>query len=130
MMGPNLQLVQRVRRQPNGREAGGASRCDSESTSRNDSRQQSRCRMKITRRIEISVERHEVSVLRRNRQAVIQFCDHCGAKVEMLTVESACAITGMTPRMLYRSIETENVHYVESLEGVILLCSESLKALN
>ena len=75
--------------------------------------------MKITRRIEISVERQEISVLRRNRQAVIQFCKQCGAKVEMLTVESARAITGMTPRMLYRSIEAENVHFVESSEGMI-----------
>ena len=76
------------------------------------------------------MERQEISVLRRNRQAVIQFCKQCGAKVEMLTVESACAITGMTPRMLYRSIETENVHFVESSEGMILLCSESLKGLH
>jgi hypothetical protein len=83
--------------------------------------------LKHTRHIEISVERHEVSVLRPNRQAIILHCEGCGTKVEMLSVESAATITGRTPRMLYRWMEEDKLHFKESPDGRILLCAKSLK---
>jgi hypothetical protein len=76
------------------------------------------------------VERQVVSVLRPNRQAMVLHCERCGARVEMLPVESAAAITGKTPRMLYRWMEEDKLHFTESPDGKVLLCAESLKTLN
>jgi hypothetical protein len=86
--------------------------------------------LKHTRHIEISVERREISVVRPNRQTMVLPCDRCGAEVEMVPVETAVAMTGMTPRMLYRGMEEKKLHFIESVEGKVLLCTASLKAQN
>jgi hypothetical protein len=47
----------------------------------------------------------------------------------MLPVETAAAVTGFTPRMLYRWVEQETLHFIESPDGTVLLCAESFKTL-
>jgi len=47
----------------------------------------------------------------------------------MLTVEAAAAITGTTPRTIYRRMEEGKLHFVESNSGLVLVCSESCKTL-
>jgi hypothetical protein len=84
--------------------------------------------LKHTRHIEISVERQEVSI-RPNRQGVLLHCERCGTKAVMLPVETAAAVTGITPRMLYRWMEEAKVHFIESPDGTVLLCAESFKTL-
>jgi hypothetical protein len=85
--------------------------------------------LKYTRHIEISVERHAVSILRPNREGILLHCEKCGTKAVMLPVETAAAITGTTPRMLYRWMEEEKLHFIESTDGTVLLCAESFKTL-
>jgi hypothetical protein len=85
--------------------------------------------LKYTRHIEISVERQEVSILRPDRNGILLHCEKCGTKVVMLPVDTAATITGTTPRMLYRWIDEEKLHFVESSDGTVLLCAESFKTL-
>jgi hypothetical protein len=47
----------------------------------------------------------------------------------MLPVATAAAVTGFTPRMLYRWVEQETLHFIESTDGTVLLCAESFKTL-
>jgi hypothetical protein len=84
--------------------------------------------LKYTRHIEISMERQEVS-LRQDRHGILLHCEKCGTKVVMLPVETAAAITGATPRMLYRWMDEEKLHFIESSDGTALLCAESFKSL-
>jgi hypothetical protein len=86
--------------------------------------------LKYTRHIEISVERHEVSTLRSNREGILLHCQKCGTKVVMFPVDTAAALTGSTPRMLYRWMEEEKLHFIESPDGMVLLCAESFKTLS
>jgi len=85
--------------------------------------------LKYTRHIEISVERQEVSILRPGRQGILLHCQKCGTKAVMLPVETAAAVTGITPRVLYRWLDEEKLHFIESPDGTVLLCAESFKTL-
>ena len=75
------------------------------------------------------MERQEVSILRTDRNGILLYCEKCGAKVVMLPVDTATAVTGTTPRTLYRWIDEDKLHFVESSDGTVLLCAESLKTL-
>lgn len=44
----------------------------------------------------------------------------------MVTPDEAAAITGVTPRNIYRWIEAERLHYTEMPEGLLLICINSL----
>ncbi len=44
----------------------------------------------------------------------------------MLRVEEAGSIAGVTPRTIYRWVEARKLHFVESDDGVILICTQSL----
>jgi hypothetical protein len=75
------------------------------------------------------MERQEVSILRPERNGILLYCEKCGAKVVMLPVDTAAAVTGTTPRILYRWIDEEKLHFIESSDGTVLLCSESFRTL-
>lgn len=85
--------------------------------------------MKYTRHIEILVERQETSVSRPNSQGILLHCAECGTKSVMLPVDTAAALTGFTPRTLYRRMEEGKLHFLESANGAVLLCAESFKTL-
>jgi hypothetical protein len=85
--------------------------------------------LKFTRHIEILVERQETSVLRPQKQGILLHCQKCGSKSVMLPVETAAAVTGNTPRTLYRWMEEDKIHFIESADGSVLLCAESFKTL-
>ena len=75
------------------------------------------------------MERREVSILRPDRNGILLYCEKCGTKVVMLPIETAAVVTGATPRMLYRWIDEEKLHFIESPDGMVLLCAESFKLL-
>jgi predicted flavoprotein YhiN len=47
----------------------------------------------------------------------------------LLTVETAAQLEHMTPRSIYRWVEGAAVHFHETSEGAVFICSESLKGL-
>jgi hypothetical protein len=75
------------------------------------------------------MERQDVSILQPNKNGILLHCQQCGTKAVMLPVETASTLTGITPRMLYRWLEEEKLHFIESPDGSILLCAESFKTL-
>jgi hypothetical protein len=85
--------------------------------------------LKYTRHIEISVERQEVAATRSIARGVLLHCLKCRAKAVMLPVEAAVALAGITPRTLYRWMEEEKVHFIESSDGTVLVCAQSFKTL-
>ncbi len=57
-----------------------------------------------------------------------RYCEECHGKAEMFRIESACAEFGVSMRDLFRLSETESIHAVETANGQILICRESLNA--
>jgi predicted site-specific integrase-resolvase len=48
----------------------------------------------------------------------------------MLSPQIAAEFVGTTPRRIYRWIEERKIHFVESVSGKILVCSESLASVS
>ncbi len=82
----------------------------------------------VTRSVQITVEREVLSVLL--HQPGVSFagrCVACGGEVMLLTVETAAQVAGVTPRAIYRWVESGEVHFQEDSQGAVFICSESLK---
>lgn len=75
----------------------------------------------------ITTETHEIFIVRRNgRNTVKGNCGECGREVGMLTIDAAVTLTGIRSLELFRMLEDGRVHYVESMEGHLLICEPSL----
>jgi hypothetical protein len=77
------------------------------------------------RRTEIVVETDEI-VLRRVGASVAIWCAECGSLARMIAPEGAMAVTGASSREVYRWVEAGQVHFLETVEGFLLICSNSL----
>jgi len=51
----------------------------------------------------------------------------CGQKVQMVTAEDAARTAKVTARTIYRRTESGQLHFIESQEGILLICTRSLR---
>jgi hypothetical protein len=72
----------------------------------------------------IAVETEETVVLRIWRP-LRAGCPACGA--EMARPEAAAVATGLRPREIYRRVEAGTVHFLESEDGALAVCLDSLR---
>ena len=79
------------------------------------------------KRTEITIEIDEVKFIDWRRGASVRFwCPECSTITHMVTPQRAAAITGVTVRQINRLVEAERVHFVETENGLLLLCINSL----
>ncbi len=83
-------------------------------------------RMGLRRRVEITIQRRELAVTRGGQPPVTERCPGCNREVNMLPVELAAKVAGVSPRTLYRRIEQGKVHFRELSDGAVLVCENSL----
>ncbi len=84
----------------------------------------------VTRTVQITVEREVLSVLLHHPGVSFAgHCAECGREVMLLTVETAAQLARVTPRAIYRWVESAKVHFQEDPAGAVFVCSESLKGL-
>ena len=50
----------------------------------------------------------------------------CSAEVRLVTPEEAARLAGVSVREIYRRVEAGRVHFIETGQGVLLICIESL----
>lgn len=82
--------------------------------------------MDVPVRTEITIETHEVMVIRRTGNRATSLCPRCGDRATMLTLDEATTVFAVSTRNLFRFVEEEKLHYVETPKGTLLVCSESL----
>jgi hypothetical protein len=82
--------------------------------------------VKTKRMTEITVETDEVFVIRRLGSSVAARCVECGERVSMVTAEEAARLTGLGWREIARRVETGGVHFLETTDGQLLICIDSL----
>ena len=80
----------------------------------------------MRRRTEITLERAELSVLRRPVHQAPTWCAQCEESVQMITPDEAVAVAGRTAREIYRWVEAGRVHFLETPQGLISICLRSL----
>ncbi len=76
------------------------------------------------RRIVITIEAHRLTIVRA-RRPVEMWCERCGKDVPILTPEAAAALAGVSPRAIYRRVESGELHIIETGTKALLICSGS-----
>ena len=77
------------------------------------------------KRTEITVEVDEVIYAARHH-LTRAWCPACGSEAQMLTPEQAAAVAGVTVRAVNRRVEDGSVHFLETADGRLLVCVNSL----
>jgi hypothetical protein len=78
-----------------------------------------------SKRTQITIETSRVLIIRRTR-SIRARCVECAREVDMVGLEEAGILTGMTPPALRESAATGKWHFSESSEGALLICLDSL----
>ncbi|MEW6128139.1 MAG: hypothetical protein AB1757_13950 [Acidobacteriota bacterium] len=81
--------------------------------------------MRTKTKIEITIENRQRAAIRLRHQRA-QWCEACAARVWMLVPNEAAAMLQTTARNIYRRVEAGEVHFLETEDGVLLICRNSL----
>ncbi|MDQ3749633.1 MAG: hypothetical protein M3367_11595 [Acidobacteriota bacterium] len=81
---------------------------------------------KTTRRTEIQIETHEVTIIRTASGANLVYCEQCARRVTAFTLEQVSAFLRMTLSDVCGFIANTKFHLVGKERGVALVCGGSL----
>ncbi len=84
----------------------------------------------MKRRTEITIETDRLVVLGRARShaRVGAWCSRCASHVHMMTTDDAAISIGVNSRTIFHWAESGRLHSMESPEGLLLICPNSLTA--
>jgi predicted DNA-binding transcriptional regulator AlpA len=74
----------------------------------------------------INVERHETLVIKASARLRTGYCPDCSGRVELINLNEAVRISGLSSRSVYRLIERGQIHFTETADGVGLICPATL----
>jgi len=78
------------------------------------------------RRIETFVETHERITVYQPGLANSQLCSECFSETRMVAPDLAAVVCRISTRAIYSLAEKEKIHFVETAEGLLLVCLPSL----
>ena len=76
---------------------------------------------------EITVETHRVVTIRRGSRRRVAWCDQCGKQAQMATASEVAILAGVSERAIFQLVEARELHFIETPEGLLLLCFNSVK---
>jgi hypothetical protein len=85
--------------------------------------------MTKTRRMSITIQTERLLVINRSR-SLYSLCAACGDEVRMVTIDQAAVLARVTAREIYREVEVGMLHFIETTEGSLLICFNSLNDSN
>ena len=86
-------------------------------------------RLKRTwKKVEVTVETHELIVALEARKSVLSYCPQCVAQVHMLSPEQAALVTKADLGTIDQWVKAGKVHFTELGKGERLICVNSLAA--
>ena len=75
----------------------------------------------------MTTETHEIFVVRAVQRPVHVYCPECAREVEMLNLDAAVTESKIPAFEMFRLIERERLHALETSAGHLLICRNSLK---
>jgi hypothetical protein len=82
--------------------------------------------MKRKKTTEIIVEREQVLVVRRLDGKEPRWCAECKEQAQMVSIDEAAILTCLSARAIYRRVEAGQIHFVETDDGLLLICAVAL----
>lgn len=77
------------------------------------------------RKIKITVETQRIAVIRQARDANL-WCQTCAEIARMITVDEAAMLAAVRSMTIYAWAEAHRLHFIETPDGRLLICSNSL----
>jgi hypothetical protein len=77
-------------------------------------------------RTRITIETSERLVIKPAQTTASANCSACGQQVQMVTPEQAVTLMSIRSRTVYKLVEAQEVHFMETQEGHLLICLNSL----
>ncbi len=74
----------------------------------------------------ITIESYSRARVRLRRGAGAAWCERCAAETVMLAPNEAAAAAQTTAREIFRRVETNEIHFLETESGALLVCRNSL----
>ena len=84
--------------------------------------------MKKRRKTEINLEIEEAIAIR-TESVVLAQCSGCQRQMRMIAANEAGIIAKLRTRDIYRHVETGRLHFIEDPNGLLFVCSASLRQL-
>lgn len=78
------------------------------------------------KRIEITLKVSQTLVIRNSLSQTVPWCSECAAATQMLTPDEAAVVSDTSTRAIYRLLESGRLHFVETENGLVLVCFNSL----
>lgn len=82
--------------------------------------------MRIRRKTAVIVQTHQLTTVHLTRQPIRAWCGPCRAEVLMLTPDEAATLAQSTARHIYRRVEAGELHCIETDDGALRVCVNSL----
>lgn len=82
--------------------------------------------MSKRKRTEITIETDEMIFFKHIQHPMLAWCSNCDKEVEMLKPEVVAVIEGVTVRKIFRKVEDGQIHFTETPNGMLLICSKCL----
>lgn len=59
-------------------------------------------------------------------ESLYRLCSACGHEVRMITIDQAATLTQISSLEVYREVEAGTLHFLETANGSVLICLNSL----
>lgn len=82
--------------------------------------------MKVRRTMKIGLATQHVVSLTKRVYALEAWCNQCGEQRQMIHPGEAAARAGVSLRAIYRLVEAHKLHFIETPEGLVLICPNSV----
>jgi len=79
-----------------------------------------------TRKTKVTVESHQLLVVRSAKRLSEGWCARCSKQVRMVTADEAAVISGASLRTICRRVEVGELHFNETGDGLLFICLNSL----
>lgn len=84
--------------------------------------------MKAKRRLEITMETHETTIIRFRPRPTIIYCEACQVNTRHFSIVQAKQILSISEQEINGLAAGNHIHSTETAEGLLMLCGISLAA--
>ncbi len=86
--------------------------------------------MKTRKRVEVLTVTEKSVVVRRHPQTAQRWCQHCDSPVRMLSPDETAFRLGVSTRSIFRAIENNEFHFIETADGKLFICQNSIQQIS
>ena len=80
----------------------------------------------MKRRTEITIESERLLIIRSRQTSARGWCPSCDKQVKMITTDEAAQLSHISARLIYRLVEADELHFIETTDKRLLICVNSL----